>query len=84
MTDAIKLAIDALERAVQISDESKTTSDDVTQRQRAIAALRAQPDHSELVKKLRHECAHELHFETSHLLNEAADALEGKALGETT
>ena len=52
MTDAIKLAIDALERAVQISDESKTTSDDVTQRQRAIAALRAQPDHSELVKRL--------------------------------
>ena len=82
MTDAIKLAIEALEDLI----ESVTGVDQVSavnEARAALAALRAQPDHSELVKKLRHECAHELHFETSHLLNEAADALEGKAIGGT-
>ena len=41
------------------------------------ALLRAQPDHSELIAKLREECEHELHFETSELLRQAANALEG-------
>ncbi len=50
-----------------------------------IAALRAQPDHSELVRELRYvgEWA-EYHLDKAQIINAAADALEGKAIGEAT
>ena len=83
MTDATKMAIEALGGLI----ESVTGVDQVSavnQARTALAALRAKPGHSELVKRLRN-----FDFGSSdvdqwiEIMDEAADALEGKAIGET-
>ena len=87
MTDAIKLAIEALEDLI----ESVTGVDQVSavnDARAALAALRAQPDHSELVKELRLTIGRDRVDDDDNvalvprwIVEQAADALEGKAIG---
>lgn len=85
MNEAIKQAIEAMTLALNSHGRALMTdppqdswkynrcSDKLNE---AIAALRAQPDHSELVKKLRGIHAEDW-VSTSRIASKAADALEG-------
>lgn len=89
MTDAIKLAIDALESvaiALPLNRGTVKTCYAINDIHRdavhaALAALRAQPDHSELVKDMRSfiELWKYVSPNPSAILTRAANALEGKA-----